>query len=197
MFLQRIPYQSVRRRRIRDWALLVLRLAALTLIVLAFARPFFRRAHAGRGRPERSARSGDPAGRLLQHGLRRPLAEGEGGGARRHRPDAARAITRHWSCSSSGAEVAVRSWRRSRHGSTRRSRLRRQGRARPATRPRSSSPAACSAESALAPPRSDPHQRFPAPRLGADARPRRHPSAGPDGADPRQRRRRRHRQTSP
>jgi hypothetical protein len=43
MFLRRIPYQSVRRRRIRDWLLLVLRLAALALIVMAFARPFFRR----------------------------------------------------------------------------------------------------------------------------------------------------------
>src|SRR6266540_2388532 len=43
MFLRRIPYQSVRRRRIRDWLLLVIRLTALTLIVLAFARPFFRR----------------------------------------------------------------------------------------------------------------------------------------------------------
>jgi hypothetical protein len=43
MFLRRIPYQSVRRRRIRDWALLMMRLAALALIVLAFARPFFRR----------------------------------------------------------------------------------------------------------------------------------------------------------
>jgi hypothetical protein len=43
MFLRRIPYQSVRRRRIRDWLLLVMRLAALALIVLAFSRPFFRR----------------------------------------------------------------------------------------------------------------------------------------------------------
>jgi hypothetical protein len=43
MFLQRIPYQSVRRRRIRDWFLLAMRLAALALIVTAFARPFFRR----------------------------------------------------------------------------------------------------------------------------------------------------------
>jgi hypothetical protein len=43
MFLQKIPYQSVRRRRIRDWPLLVMRLAAMTLIVLAFARPFFER----------------------------------------------------------------------------------------------------------------------------------------------------------
>src|SRR4029079_10418785 len=45
MFLRRIPYQSVRRRRIRDWSLLLMRLAALTLIVMAFARPFFRRDH--------------------------------------------------------------------------------------------------------------------------------------------------------
>jgi hypothetical protein len=46
MFVRRIPYQSVRRRRIRHWALLVLRLAALALIVAAFARPFLRRTNA-------------------------------------------------------------------------------------------------------------------------------------------------------
>jgi hypothetical protein len=45
MFLRRIPYQSVRRRRIRDWTLLLMRLAALALIVMAFARPFFKRAN--------------------------------------------------------------------------------------------------------------------------------------------------------
>lgn len=43
MFVRRIPYQSVRRRRIRHWALLMLRLAALALIVFAFARPFLAR----------------------------------------------------------------------------------------------------------------------------------------------------------
>jgi Aerotolerance regulator N-terminal/von Willebrand factor type A domain len=43
MFLRRIPYQSVKRRRIRHWMLLFMRLAALALIVLAFARPFLRR----------------------------------------------------------------------------------------------------------------------------------------------------------
>jgi len=42
MFLQRIPYQSVRRRRIRHWFLLAMRVAAVALLVLAFARPFFR-----------------------------------------------------------------------------------------------------------------------------------------------------------
>jgi hypothetical protein len=41
MFLQRIPYQSVRRRRIRHWLLLAMRVSALALLVLAFARPFF------------------------------------------------------------------------------------------------------------------------------------------------------------
>src|SRR5258708_32744520 len=43
MFLRKIPYQSVRRRRIRDWLLLAVRLAALALILLAFARPVLRR----------------------------------------------------------------------------------------------------------------------------------------------------------
>src|SRR5688572_801389 len=50
MFLRRIPYESVQRRRIRHWALLLMRLAALALVVLAFARPFLRRANpAGAG----------------------------------------------------------------------------------------------------------------------------------------------------
>ena len=40
MFLRRIPYQSVRRRSIRHWFLLLLRAAAILLIVAAFARPF-------------------------------------------------------------------------------------------------------------------------------------------------------------
>ena len=43
MFLRQIPYQSVQRRRIRHWLLLMMRLAALTLIVFAFARPFIKR----------------------------------------------------------------------------------------------------------------------------------------------------------
>src|SRR5438477_3567892 len=43
MFVQRIPYQSVRRRRIRHWYLLLMRAAAMALIILAFARPFFPR----------------------------------------------------------------------------------------------------------------------------------------------------------
>jgi hypothetical protein len=42
MFLRKIPYESVQRRRIRDWLLLALRLAAIALIVAAFSRPFVR-----------------------------------------------------------------------------------------------------------------------------------------------------------
>src|SRR4029453_13612004 len=72
MFLQRIPYQSVQRRRIRNWPLLLLRLAALALIVAAFARPFFRRAElaaAGAG--------GAPGGGIL---IDNSSHMGEGGG---------------------------------------------------------------------------------------------------------------------
>ena len=42
MFVRRIPYSSIRRRRIHNWALLAMRLAALALIVAAFSRPFLR-----------------------------------------------------------------------------------------------------------------------------------------------------------
>jgi len=40
MFLQKIPYQEQRRRRIQHWFLLSLRALALALVVLAFSRPF-------------------------------------------------------------------------------------------------------------------------------------------------------------
>lgn len=43
MFLQRIPYRSVRRQKIRHLFLLLLRCTALALLVAAFARPFFQR----------------------------------------------------------------------------------------------------------------------------------------------------------
>ncbi len=44
MFVRRIPYQSVRRRKIQHWLLLLVRVAALALIIFAFARPFIRQA---------------------------------------------------------------------------------------------------------------------------------------------------------
>ena len=43
MFLSRIPYQAVRRQRIRNWLLFALRCLALIFLVLAFARPFLNR----------------------------------------------------------------------------------------------------------------------------------------------------------
>jgi hypothetical protein len=39
MFVRRIPYQSVRRRKIHNWLLLMVRMAALAMIIFAFARP--------------------------------------------------------------------------------------------------------------------------------------------------------------
>src|SRR6185503_13073027 len=43
MFIQRIPYRSVRRQKIRHLLLLLLRCLALALLVAAFARPFLQR----------------------------------------------------------------------------------------------------------------------------------------------------------
>jgi hypothetical protein len=53
MFLQRIPYRSVRRQKLRHILLLVLRCLALAILVMAFARPFVRRSA-----PLRAAGSG-------------------------------------------------------------------------------------------------------------------------------------------
>lgn len=47
MFIRRVPHKSKSRRTIHRWPLLLLRLAALALLVLAFARPFFDREGAG------------------------------------------------------------------------------------------------------------------------------------------------------
>src|SRR5688572_32463273 len=41
MFVQRVPYKSTQRRRIHNWLLLLVRMAAIALIIGAFARPFF------------------------------------------------------------------------------------------------------------------------------------------------------------
>ena len=43
MFLQKIPYKSVRRQKLRHLLLLALRCLALAILVAAFARPFFQR----------------------------------------------------------------------------------------------------------------------------------------------------------
>ncbi len=43
MFLERLPIRTASRRRIVDLPLLLLRAAALTLLVFAFGRPFFTR----------------------------------------------------------------------------------------------------------------------------------------------------------
>ncbi len=73
MFLEKIPYQSVRRRRIRDWPLLAMRMAAIFLIVLAFSRPFFERPIAALTSSAGTARGGHPARSLLQHGVWRSI----------------------------------------------------------------------------------------------------------------------------
>ena len=70
MFVRKIPFHSLRRQRIRHWLLLLLRCAALALLIAAFARPFF-------------ARSGDSRRPVLQHGIRRPVGAGAGRRARR------------------------------------------------------------------------------------------------------------------
>ena len=44
MFVRKIPFHSLRRQRIRHWLLLLLRCAALALLIAAFTRPFFRSA---------------------------------------------------------------------------------------------------------------------------------------------------------
>jgi len=49
MFLERIPYQEQRRRRIQHWFLLSLRALALALLAVAFARPFVDDSEAGLG----------------------------------------------------------------------------------------------------------------------------------------------------
>lgn len=58
MFLEKIPYQEQRRRRIQHWFLLSLRALALALLALAFARPFMDSSEIGLGAaggPERSS----------------------------------------------------------------------------------------------------------------------------------------------
>jgi hypothetical protein len=60
MFLRKIPYQSVERRKIHNWWLLLMRAAAMALLV---------------------ARDRHPARSVGEHGLRRPLDAGAARGA--------------------------------------------------------------------------------------------------------------------
>ena len=74
MFIRQIPYQSVERRRIHNWLLLLMRITAMVLLIAAFSRPFFHvdpvKAAAALSR---RARGGDPARSVREHGLRRSL----------------------------------------------------------------------------------------------------------------------------
>jgi hypothetical protein len=112
MFLRRIPYQSVQRRRIRNWLLLLMRLAALALIVLAFGRPFFRGtdpAVVAAGGAREVVILDRP---VLQHGVRRPVGAGAERGADTPSTRWARSIARRSSSSDRvdrcGAAVHVR-----------------------------------------------------------------------------------------
>jgi len=49
MFLEKVPYQEQRRRRIQHWFLLSLRALALALLAIAFARPFMEDTELGLG----------------------------------------------------------------------------------------------------------------------------------------------------
>ena len=108
MFVRRIPVPVGAPPQDPHWLLLLLRLAALALIVAAFARPFFaRRRRRRRGR--RRARGRRPARPLLQHGLRRPLEAGAGRGARGDRRRSAAADRATLVLFATGAEVALQS----------------------------------------------------------------------------------------
>ncbi len=53
MFLRRVPFKTTSRRRIRNPLLFALRCAAIALLALAFARPFFERGEASAGEDAR------------------------------------------------------------------------------------------------------------------------------------------------
>jgi hypothetical protein len=86
MFVRRIPYQSVRRRKIQHWLLLLVRVAALALIIFAFARPFIRQSNLPVGSRPGARELGGAARHQLQHGLCRSLGAGAFGGAGADQP---------------------------------------------------------------------------------------------------------------
>lgn len=85
MFLQRIPYRSVRRQKLRHIFLLLLRCAALAIVVSAFARPFLRR--------DGATTTAGVGARELVVLLDRSYSMGFGDRAERAREAARRAIT--------------------------------------------------------------------------------------------------------
>ena len=107
MFVQRIPYKSVQRRRIHNWLLLMVRLAALALIVLAFARPFFERRDPAAG-GHRRPRGRGPARPELQHRLRRSLGARARGGVRRGQRPRRRPTAARWCCSRRAPRSSLR-----------------------------------------------------------------------------------------
>src|SRR5688500_16814897 len=107
MFVQRVPYRSIQRRRIHNWLLLMVRLSALALIILAFARPFFERQHVP------TAGAGAREGVVL---LEQSYSSGYGGRWGRARAAAYEAVNGLGASDrgsvvlfSSGAEIALRS----------------------------------------------------------------------------------------
>src|SRR5918912_73967 len=77
MFVRRIPYQTARRRKLRDIALLCVRLAALMLILAAVPLAAERRdGHRCDGAGSRRAPRPE-----LQHGVRRSVGPRQGGRA--------------------------------------------------------------------------------------------------------------------
>ena len=168
MFVRRVPYESVRRRKIRHWALLAMRLAGAGAHRggLRAAVPARRRRRRHGRRRARGRRAGRP---LLQHGLRRSLDARAGRGAARCSTRLGPA-TAPASCSSAPA----RRWRCSR-STTAPGSPPRWPPPRPAPRPRGYAPALkvagddrgrvdAAAQGGRA------HQRLPEERLGAERR---------------------------
>ena len=107
MFLRRIPNQTVKRRAIRHWPLLLLRVAAFALMALAFARPFL---------PGADAAAASGAGREVVVLVDRSASMGLGGVWTRARNAAKQAVDGLGSGDrgtvaffDTGVEVAVRS----------------------------------------------------------------------------------------
>ena len=191
MFLRRIPYQSVRRRRIRDWLLLLHAAGGARADRAGVRAAVLPQRDAGGRDAERRARAGRPArsprtawGTAIAGRKRRPPR------AQRDRRARRRAIAPR-SCSSPRApKLAVRSDRRSRPARSRRSRRRAVGPGATRYAPALKLAGSLLGESAL--PRREVMLISDFQRRGweADARPRRREAAGSDDADAGRRRRR-------